>query len=145
MSELVQLLGTRGRVGVVWWCARGPPCRRHPFASHLLAGASCGTATAAEPTAALRTCACTHLAHTVTHTHTHTHTVTHTSTHAGASRGTTTIVELTAALGGGITREMVLAQLRQMSDFVLLDERTGVVRPRRAAPAAPAAAPVEAA
>jgi hypothetical protein len=32
----------------------------------------------------------------------------------------------------GVTREMLVAQLRQLSDILVLDERTGVVRPRRA-------------
>jgi hypothetical protein len=45
----------------------------------------------------------------------------------------TSVNELLDALRPqGVTREMLVAQLRQLSDVLVLDERTGVVRPRRA-------------
>ncbi|GFH06666.1 DNA helicase, partial [Haematococcus lacustris] len=53
----------------------------------------------------------------------------------------TSVNELLEALSGtGVTRDMLVAQLRQLGDVLTLDERTGVVRPRR-----PAAATADAA
>lgn len=66
----------------------------------------------------------------------------HTDTSASTS-----VTELMAALAPmGVTREQLVTALRGIADVVTLDERTGVVRPRKAGAApAPAATEVEAA
>lgn len=43
------------------------------------------------------------------------------------------VTELMVTLGPqGITREQLVATLRQLTDMVSFDERTGIVRPRKA-------------